>query len=200
MFVRTLIGREAGGIIDLPYSAAQACLAVGSAMAVTDEEVLAAGLTPPPAAPVNAPEGLPRDYRVEPDPEGPGFNVVDPGGVMLNKQPLPNLAAARSLAHSHADPFAGQHDGAPAVDEAVDLSKLSRSDLNALAARRGVDITSAKNRNDVIALLEANAESDGDLSKLTKDELVALAGEHGVDISTAETKAEIIAAIQMADE
>lgn len=45
-----------------------------------------------------------------------------------------------------------------AVDEGPDLDKMARTALDALAAERQVDITTAKNKADVIALLKAAAE------------------------------------------
>lgn len=45
-----------------------------------------------------------------------------------------------------------------AADKGPDLEKMNRTDLDALAAARGVDITTAKNKADVIALLKAAAE------------------------------------------
>ncbi|HWL06731.1 MAG TPA: hypothetical protein VNQ99_17645 [Xanthobacteraceae bacterium] len=48
----------------------------------------------------------------------------------------------------------------PAGDgEEVDLSKLKKDDLEALAAERGVDISEAKTKAEIVALLEA-AEAD----------------------------------------
>lgn len=56
-------------------------------------------------------------------------------------------------------------DGADAEDaedagqpEGADLSKLTRAQLDALAAERGVDISEAKNKADVIATLELAAQ------------------------------------------
>lgn len=45
--------------------------------------------------------------------------------------------------------------------EKVDLHKLSRAELDALAAERGVDIAEAKNKGDVIAALELAEELAG---------------------------------------
>jgi|GEM_PF-6337340 len=44
-------------------------------------------------------------------------------------------------------------------DKKVDLTGLTRPELDALAAERGVDISEAKNKADVIAALELAAES-----------------------------------------
>jgi len=102
MFVRQLIGPQAGEIIDLPHHAAEACLAVGSAAPVTDEEIADAGLqSAPDFVPPKADE-LPPGYRLDLA-EGGGYNVFDAGGVNLTaEQDIPNLAAARSFAIDHA--------------------------------------------------------------------------------------------------
>lgn len=44
-------------------------------------------------------------------------------------------------------------------DDVVDLTALTRAELDALAAERGVDISEAKNKGDVIAALELAAEA-----------------------------------------
>jgi len=45
-----------------------------------------------------------------------------------------------------------------AADNQPDLDKMTRTDLDALAAERGIDIKTAKNKAEVIALLKAAAE------------------------------------------
>lgn len=45
--------------------------------------------------------------------------------------------------------------------EDIDLSTLTRAQLDALAEERGVDISDAKNKGDVIAALELAAEANG---------------------------------------
>lgn len=46
------------------------------------------------------------------------------------------------------------------ADEEIDLHALTRAQLDALAAERGVDISDARNKGDVIAALELAAEAD----------------------------------------
>jgi hypothetical protein len=48
----------------------------------------------------------------------------------------------------------------PKADEPEDLSSLTRAQLDALAAERGVDVSDARNKGDVIAALELAAEAD----------------------------------------
>lgn len=102
MFVRQLIGREAGSIIPLPYHAAQAALDMGTCAPVTDEEIAQAGLDPEPSIVLVKPDEMPEGYRVDVA-EGGGYNVIDAGGVNLTPDlEIPNLAAARSFAMEHA--------------------------------------------------------------------------------------------------
>lgn len=100
MYVRQLVGRLAGTIVQMPFSAATSNIAAGTCAMVTDDEVTAAGLQVEPAPTDAAPDGLPSGFRVEPT-EGGGFDLLDPGGVRLNQEPFPNLPAARSYAHEH---------------------------------------------------------------------------------------------------
>jgi len=44
--------------------------------------------------------------------------------------------------------------GAGGSEEPIDLSKLTRAELDELAAGRGVDVTEAKNKGEVIELLQ----------------------------------------------
>lgn len=48
-------------------------------------------------------------------------------------------------------------------DQVVDLTTLTRAELDALAAERGVDVSEAKNKGDVIAALELAAETEADV-------------------------------------
>ncbi len=98
MWVKQLIGRLAGSVVDLPYSAAENAIANGTAVAATDQEVVAAGFDVAPVAPPVALDVMPIGYRVEPTEVG-GFDLFDAGGVRLNEEPLPNMAAVLSEAH-----------------------------------------------------------------------------------------------------
>lgn len=155
MFVRQLIGREAGTIIELPYHAATASLGMGTCAAVTDDEIAEAGLTPARTYSAIRPDEMPQGYRAISG-EGGGFDVIDAGGVVVNQEFIPNLPAARSFALA----LAGHE--TPAADEEepeLVLEKMTRAELDALAAERGIDISEAKNKADVIAAL--NLRDDG---------------------------------------
>ena len=67
----------------------------------------------------------------------------------------PDEHAEAALAAGAADDTGRSPAGAPEGDAPDNLEKLSRADLDALAAERGVDITSASNKGDVIELLRA---------------------------------------------
>lgn len=148
MFVRQLIGREAGNIINMPYDAAQSCLAMGTVAAVTDEEIADAGLQAPEPVVANRPDELPRGFRVEVIPSG-GYDLFDPGGVNISKDvDLPNLIAARDLAWSVIHPV----DVAPDTEA---LEALKKDKLQEIANTAGLDIPSNAKKGDIIAALVA---------------------------------------------
>lgn len=102
MFVRTLIGRNAGTIIEMPYHVAQTAIMNGTAKEVSEQELEDAKLSVVIMATQEPPDSLPSGYTIEPDPLK-GFNVLDAGGVVLtNEVLLPNLLAAREWARAHA--------------------------------------------------------------------------------------------------
>jgi hypothetical protein len=147
MFVRQLIGREAGNIIDMPYSAAQSCLAMGTVASVTDDEIAAAGLETEPVT-ANLPDEFPRGFRVEALPEG-GFDLFDPGGVNISEEvTLPNLVAARDYAWNIVNP-------APPAPEPTALDKLNKADLLKIAEDAHVEVASSAKKADIIAALIA---------------------------------------------
>ncbi|ARM12127.1 MULTISPECIES: Rho termination factor N-terminal domain-containing protein [Rhizobium] len=148
MFVRQLIGREAGNIIYMPYDAAQSCLAMGTVAAVTDEEIADAGLEAPEPVVANRADELPRGFRVEAIPGG-GFDLFDPGGVNISKDvDLPNLVAARDLAWSVVHP-------AETAPDTAALEELNKADLLKIAEGASVDIPSGAKKADIIAALVA---------------------------------------------
>lgn len=147
MFVRQLIGREAGTIINLPFTAAQSCLAMGTVEAVSDEEIAAAGLELEPVV-VNRPDELPHGFRVETIPGG-GFDLYDPGGVNISKEvDLPNLIAARDLAWSILHP-------AEAAPDTTALEALNKADLQKIADDAGIEIASGAKKAEIFDALVA---------------------------------------------
>lgn len=103
MYVVQLIGRLADTVIELPYSAAQSGIAMGTCRIASDAEITRAGIVPEEAPPIIADgNAMPDGYRFTPT-EGGGYDLFDRGGVRLNDQPFPNVPAARSFALEHAD-------------------------------------------------------------------------------------------------
>ncbi|RUM06812.1 Rho termination factor N-terminal domain-containing protein [Rhizobium chutanense] len=151
MFVRQLIGREAGNIINMPYDAAQSCLAMGTVEAVTDEEIEAAGLEPAEPAVANRPDELPRGFRVEAI-AGGGYDLFDPGGVNVSKEvDLPNLVAARDLAWSIL------HPADQAAPDTSALEQLTKPELLIIAegAEKKIEIASNAKKAEIIEALVA---------------------------------------------
>ncbi|MGV1867218.1 MULTISPECIES: hypothetical protein [unclassified Rhizobium] len=152
MYVRQLIGREAGNIILMPFSAATSCLAMGTVAAVTDEEIEAAGLAVEVFS-ANLPDTLPRGFRVEALPDG-GFDLYDPGGVNISTEiNLPNMVAARDYAHSIVNPV----DVAPvqAAPAPTPFDRLNKVDLLGIAEAAHVEVSASTKKADIIAALIA---------------------------------------------
>lgn len=100
MYVRTLVGRSAGDIIDLPVHAATSGMSMGTCAAVTDEEMAAVGITPVRGAAESVAEEFPDGYTATPHEAG-GYALTGPDGEPVSVAPIPNLAAARSAANAH---------------------------------------------------------------------------------------------------
>src|SRR5215213_1788293 len=97
MLVRSLIGKHAGQIVDMPYAVAQSCMAAGTVAEVNEQDVREAQAIIQEGYPLLQADSIPDGYSVKPD-EVEGWNVFDPGGARLNGRPLPNAVAARSYA------------------------------------------------------------------------------------------------------
>ncbi len=100
MFVKQLIGRMAGTVVEMPFAAATSNIASGTCVLATEDEIAAAGLEPVPVADLAKPELLPTGYRTEVTEAG-GYDLLDPGGVRLNQEPFANMPAVLSFAHEH---------------------------------------------------------------------------------------------------
>lgn len=163
MFVRQLIGREAGNIIEMPFSAAESCLAMGTVEKVTNDEVEAAGLRAIDPV-VIQPEVFPRGYHAEPS-TGGGYDLIDAGGVVVSRDILlPNIVAARELAWKLSAPFI-------VTTEPSELDRLNKADLLKIAEDAQVEIASAAKKADIIAALIA--------AGITAPPEPAVAGESG---------------------
>lgn len=100
MYVRQLVGSKAGTIIEMPYDVGKTAIKNGTASAVSTDDLSEAKIETPKGPIVDDNDMVPSGYRIEPDPVA-GFNVLDPGGVALNKQPFQNIPAARCYAQTH---------------------------------------------------------------------------------------------------
>src|SRR5690348_8266035 len=89
-----------------------------------------------------------------------GGQEIDPKALGLSAERVKEMVKKGLIveagpAEDTAKDDAGEGDGGDSGgDDTVDLNKMTRADLDALAAERGVDITEAKNKGDVIELLE----------------------------------------------
>lgn len=174
MLVRNLIGRNAGQIQDQPYHAATSNIAMGTAASVTDDEIREAGLEVPKQNPTEAIEQFPKGYKCKAD-DITGFNVLapkskeHPEGEQINVQPFQNMAVARSAAYEHQrlahetaekerlakGAGTGNQQSGGQTETKEDLSKLTRDDLEKIAHKHKLDISKAKNKAEIIAIIEA---------------------------------------------
>jgi hypothetical protein len=115
MFVRQLIGRNAGQIVEMPYHAASSNITMGTCAAVTDAELSEAGIEIPAMISESAPETMPDGFTVK-DAEGGGFDILNVDGEVLNQEHIPNLAAARSFAQTR---FAERANKSKSVESSV---------------------------------------------------------------------------------
>lgn len=97
-YYRSLIGALSGSIIDLSKEQGDYGLANGTHSKVSEDEVSEAGLSPKENFTPATPEMMPEGWKCAPSPDG-GVLVYGPGQDLIQEQPFPNLAAARSFAH-----------------------------------------------------------------------------------------------------
>lgn len=155
MFVRNLIGRNAGQIQEQPYHIASSNIGMGTAEIVTDDEIREAGLTPPSANLRESVERFPDGYVVKKD-DVTGYLVFAPNGDPINDQPFSNLTVARSAAYNHQD-AASAAAAPPTPIGATDVIKpasLTVPKLKELAAELNLDLATAKNKAEMVALIE----------------------------------------------
>ncbi len=147
MFVRQLIGRQAGEIVEMPYHAAEACLSNGTVQRVTDAEIVAAGMTPPEPPPVEAAPMVPHGYEAISRLDDQGYDLFrqpvtrnERGDVTdepVNEKPLHNLAALRDFITQVVEA------PKPADPQPADIPEgwqdLNAADMKALAVALGAD-------------------------------------------------------------
>jgi len=163
MFVRQLIGQQAGQIIEMPYHVVQACLSNGTVQSVTDAEVVEAGLTPPEPPPVEAAPLVPHGYEAISRLDGQGYDLFkqpvlrnERGDVIseaVNEKPLHNLAALRDyVAQVLERPAEPPKDPADVVIP-EGWQNLRADEMKALAAALGADPAPAT-KADALAFIE----------------------------------------------
>lgn len=86
----------------------------------------------------------------------------------------------------------------PVAAVPADYEKLSRAELDALATERGIDISKAKNKPDVIALLDLSDHTAGPIEEWSDEYLASFAFYKGVDLTGITERDAIIAAIKQA--
>lgn len=96
------------------------------------------------------------DEVVITDEAPPPVQVSQPLGTAQRGAPTPGLDDGKQVPTSGNASDPATPDGGK-----IDLEKLTRAELDALAADRGVDISQAKNKSDVIAALQAAGENSG---------------------------------------
>lgn len=164
MFVRQLIGRTAGTIIEMPYSAAEACLANGTVALVTDEEIRQAGFSPPEPPPRAVVPLVPHGYEAHSRIDGQGYDLFrqpvnrnERGDITdepVNPTPLHNLAALRDFITQVVEAPARVDPPCPVVEIPDGWVELKADDMKALAVSLGADPAPAT-KADAAAFIEA---------------------------------------------
>lgn len=162
MFVRQLIGRQAGQIIEMPFSAAEACLSNGTVQRVTEAEIIAAGHTPPQQPPAPEPAVVPDGYEALTRIDGQGYDVFkrpvtrnergDVTDEALNPAPLHNLAALRDFVTQVLEAPPPPHVSPVTIPEG--WQDLKADEMKALAVSLGAD-PAPSTKADAIAAIDA---------------------------------------------
>jgi hypothetical protein len=109
--------------------------------------------------------------------------------------------SASDIAEGSAMSFQVAKDRGFIKSKRVDYDAMTRHDLEALASERGVDISGAKTKADIVGLIDyagksAEAIQTGAYDALLKHDLERLVAERGLDISGAKTKADLVALLE----
>lgn len=160
MFVRLLIGRDAGQIQNQPYHAATGNLAAGTVALVTDEELAEANLLVPATGDQGVEEVLPEGYSARPS-DGGGFDLFKEDGVQVNEIPFPNLAAARSFAHLQAS------EGKGTAGQDPDVETMTVAQLKEFAAEQHIDLGENTRKDDIKAAIQLELEARAGAAQTT---------------------------------
>jgi hypothetical protein len=210
MWVKQLIGRQQGKIVEMPFAEAQLAIDNDTAKLATPEEIAEAGHQPEGQVEEVHADKLLEGYRIEPS-EGGGFDIFDAGGVQLNEDPLHNHIVARDHAVNHARAMRKLPPIADKVGDGVEYEKMNPEQLRALVRERGLDDSKATKKRDLIALLvdddakkakkvEGATNSDGstapDFDAMSTDQLKVIAADQKIDLTARTDRADILAAVK----
>ncbi len=94
MYLKSLVGRAAGSVVDMQKVAAEAALVNGTHVVATEEEIMAAGYTREPVQSDVAPATLPEGFKVVRYPGGGGFELRHSDDTPAADKLFPNMLAA----------------------------------------------------------------------------------------------------------
>lgn len=202
MYVRQLVGRQAGQIVEMPHEVGKAAIEGETAAAVTDAEIHDGGFQAINQDLPVTPDALLAGYRIEPSASGGGFDLFDQGGVRVNEAAYHNYIEAREGALQYARRARGLpdlFDGTDGKDEPGEdaYDKMNVQFLRAEADKRGINSSGATKRADWLALLKRDDEvkkalAEGNYDALTVDELKKVVADRKVDLGDATSKEDII--------
>jgi hypothetical protein len=98
MYVKSLVGRAAGSVIDLPKLAADSAILNGTHEVATEDEIMAAGYKTTPVQTDSAPTTLPEGFKVVRYPGGGGFELRFENDKPAADELFPNMIAAYEAA------------------------------------------------------------------------------------------------------
>lgn len=216
MWVRQLIGRQAGTIVEMPFADAQLAKANDTAADVTAEEIAEAGHQVQAQATEAPAEKMIEGYRVESSLRGGGFDVFDAGGVRINDDPLHNHIVARDHAVAHARAMRALPPLAVKTDRTAEYEKSTVDQLKAEAKARSVDDSKATKKKDWVTLLinddaekaksEAGAGTgangdvvqDPDFDAMSIAQLEVIAADQNIDLAGITDQPAMAAAVKAA--
>jgi hypothetical protein len=129
------------------------------------------------------------------------YVVTKPFKSVNRRFSVDDSISAADIAEGSAMSFQVAKDRGFIKSKRVDYDAMTRHDLEAIAAERGVDVSGAKTKADVVAAIEyadksGEALETGNYDALLKHDLERLAAERGLDISGAKTKSDLIALLE----
>jgi 3-oxoacyl-ACP reductase-like protein len=129
------------------------------------------------------------------------YVVAKPFNSLNRRFRIDDPISATDIVEGSAMSFQAAKDRGFVKSKRIDYDAMTRHDLETIAAERGVDVSGAKTKADVVAAIEytdktTEATQTGVYDALTKHDLERLATERGLDISGAKTKADLISLLE----